>query len=105
MTNGGSPHYESVEAVKKPVVKKQAPVAKPKSPRVSNPGSLIERGLCNAGASRRWARPWNCSEPHFLSRAGRRVAISASAQPKPEMPLRVIHAARIVNRSDVVAYA
>ena len=33
MTNGGSPHYENVESVKKPVVKKQAPVAKPKSPR------------------------------------------------------------------------
>jgi hypothetical protein len=33
MTNGGSPHYE--ESVKKPVVKKQAPVAKPKSPRGS----------------------------------------------------------------------
>jgi hypothetical protein len=33
MTNGGSPHYESVESVRKPVMKKQAPVAKPKSPR------------------------------------------------------------------------
>ena len=33
MTNGGSPHYEHEESVKKPVVKKQAPTAKPKSPR------------------------------------------------------------------------
>ena len=31
MTNGG--HHSDVESVKKPVVKKQAPVAKPKSPR------------------------------------------------------------------------
>jgi hypothetical protein len=35
MTNGGSPHYENEESVKKPVVKTQAPVAKPKSPRRS----------------------------------------------------------------------
>ena len=33
MTNGGSPHYENEESVKKPVVKKQAPPAKPKLPR------------------------------------------------------------------------
>jgi len=31
MTNGG--HHSDVESVKKPVVKKQAPMAKPKSPR------------------------------------------------------------------------
>jgi len=35
MTNGGSPHYENAEPAKKPVVKKQAPMAKPKSPRAS----------------------------------------------------------------------
>lgn len=35
MTNGGSPHCESAEAAKKPVVKKQAPAAKRKSPRAS----------------------------------------------------------------------
>lgn len=33
MTNGGSPHYENAEPVRKPVVKKQAPTVKPKSPR------------------------------------------------------------------------
>ena len=37
MTNGGSPHYEHEESVKKPVVKKQAPVAKRKSPRAGQP--------------------------------------------------------------------
>jgi hypothetical protein len=41
MTNGGSPHYEHEESVKKPVVKKQAPVAKPirlgqNKPKVAN---------------------------------------------------------------------
>jgi len=35
MTNGG--HHSDVESVKKPVVKKQTPVAKPKSPRPSQP--------------------------------------------------------------------
>lgn len=35
MTNGGSPHYEHEESAKKPVVKKQVSVAKPKSPRAS----------------------------------------------------------------------
>jgi hypothetical protein len=35
MTNGGSPHPQSEETTKKPVVKKQAPVAKPKSPRAA----------------------------------------------------------------------
>ena len=33
MTNGG--HHTDVESVKKPVVKKQAPVAKPKPPRAN----------------------------------------------------------------------
>ena len=33
MTNGG--YHGNVESAKKPVVKKQAPVAKPKSPRAS----------------------------------------------------------------------
>ncbi len=37
MTNGGSPHYENEESVKKPVVKKQAAPSKPKSPRRSQP--------------------------------------------------------------------